>query len=244
MKENADILFESDSLLAINKPPGILSVPDRYRDDRFSIAGWVLSSHPTARPLHRLDFETSGVLLFCTLPEAFGWYSDQFEQRLVTKTYHVIIEGRISKDEGTIDVPLFTQSNGKVIVTKKGKNAVTQWKAIEKFIHHTFIEANPLTGRTHQIRVHLASIGHPVLCDVSYGASGPLLLSALKGKHRYQLSKDAESENPILERVALHAGRIEILDFTSKKPVNIECPIPKDLSVVLRKLRQYTSLVK
>ena len=244
MKENADILFENDSLLAINKPSGILSVPDRYRDDRFSIATWVLSSHSTARPLHRLDFETSGVLLFCTLPEAFGWYSDQFEQRQVTKTYQAITEGRMSKDEGTIDVPLFTQSNGKVIVTKKGKNAVTQWKAIEKFIHHTFIEANPLTGRTHQIRVHLASIGNPILCDVSYGALGPLLLSSLKGKHRYHLSKEAESENPILERVALHAGRIQIVDFITREPITIESPVPKDLSVVLRKLRQYTPLVK
>ena len=242
MKDKSEILFENESIIAVNKPSGILSVPDRYKPEKFSIANWILSSYPLARPLHRIDYETSGVLVFCILPEAFGWYSDQFEKREVSKTYLAIVEGRTLEDEGLIDQALYTLSTGKVIISKRGKESQTRWKTIERFLHHTLIEANPLTGRTHQIRVHLSSIGHPVLGDISYGSSGPLFLSSLKGRHRYRLGKDEESERPLLSRTALHALRIELKDYHSKKSVSIECPLPKDMNVVLQKLRQYSSI--
>src|SRR5688500_7057593 len=212
MREKSEILFENESLVAVNKPSGILSVPDRYKPEKFSIANWILSTYPEARPLHRIDYETSGALLFCIRPEAFGWYSDQFEKRQVSKTYIAIVEGRMQENEGLIDQPLYTQSTGKVIISKRGKESQTQWKATEKFLHHSLIEAIPLTGRTHQIRVHLSSIGHPILGDVTYGSSGPLYLSALKGRHRYRLGKDEESERPLLSRTALHAFKIELTD--------------------------------
>ena len=242
MRDKPEIIFENDTLAALFKPSGLLSIPDRYREDRISAALWILSQYPMARPLHRLDFETSGVLLFCKVPEAFGWYSDQFESRTVTKTYHAITEGRILSEEGLIDQPLFTQTTGKVIVTKKGKESQTRWKIVERFLHHSYIEVMPLTGRTHQIRVHLAHIGHPVLCDPLYGTSGPLLLSSLKGKHRYRLSKNEESERPLFSRTALHASSLLIKDYTTKNDLLIESPLPKDMTVVLQKLRQYASL--
>ena len=244
MKEKSEIIFENKSIVAINKPSGILSVPDRYNPDRFSLANWILSSYPLARPLHRIDFETSGVLLFCILPEAFGWYSDQFENRNVSKTYQAIVEGRMSDNEGIIDQPLYTLSNGRVIISKRGKESQTKWSTIERFLHHSFVEANPLTGRTHQIRVHLSSIGHPLVGDTTYGSAGPLFLSSLKGRHRYHLGKDAESERPLLARTALHAAKIELTDFHNQMPLVIECPLPKDMNVVLQKLRQYSSVVE
>ena len=244
MKEKSEILFENGSIVAVNKPSGILSVPDRYNPDRFSIANWILSSYPLARPLHRIDYETSGVLLFCILPEAFGWYSDQFENRQVSKTYHAIVEGRIMEKEGLIDQPLYTQSTGKVIISKRGKDSQTKWKLIEQFLHHSFIEANPLTGRTHQIRVHFSSIGHPLVGDTTYGSTGPIFLSSLKGKHRYHLSKNEETERPLLARTALHAAKIEISDFHTQAPILIECPLPKDMNVVLQKLRQYSAVAE
>ena len=135
MKDKSEILFENESIIAVNKPSGILSVPDRYKPEKFSIANWILSSYPLARPLHRIDYETSGVLVFCILPEAFGWYSDQFEKREVSKTYLAIVEGRTLEDEGLIDQPLYTLSTGKVIISKRGKESQTRWKTIERFLH-------------------------------------------------------------------------------------------------------------
>lgn len=242
MKDKSEVLFESESVLAINKPAGILSVPDRYNEDRFSIANWILADYPNARPLHRLDFETSGILLFCLLPDAFGWYSDQFEKRIVTKSYHAITEGRIMKQEGIIDQPLFAQTNGRIIISKRGKESQTKWNVLERFINHSYVEAIPLTGRTHQIRVHLSSINHPIVGDTYYGSRGPLFLSALKGKKHYKLGKNEESERPILSRIALHAAGIRFIDFHSKQDVSINCPLPKDMQVGLQKLRQYTSI--
>lgn len=244
MKEASDILFENDSLVAIDKPSGILSVPDRYNPDKFSIAGWILSTHPNARPLHRLDYATSGIMVFCIDPEAFGWYSDQFEQRKVTKTYLAILEGRLREQSGIIDQPLFTQSNGKVIVSRRGKGSITQWEVVENFLQHSFVQANPLTGRTHQIRVHFQSIGHPVLCDKVYGAASDFYLSAVKGRKKYRLSKGQEAERPLLSRTALHAHRLKLQDYRLKEDITIESPLPKDLNVVLQKLRQYSTIVK
>ncbi len=244
MKNKYEILFTNETILALAKPPGLLSVPDRYNADKPSLAGMILSSYPTARPLHRLDLETSGVLLFCIDPEAFGWYSDQFENRTITKKYIAITDGRGNPGEGQIDAPLLTQGTGKVVIHKRGKSSQTNWQLIESFKHHSLFEITPLTGRTHQIRVHLASIGHPVVGDVMYGSKGPLFLSALKGRNKYKLNMDAEAERAIIDRVALHAAGITFIDFSSKKTIEITAELPKDMRVGLSKLQQYSALPK
>jgi 23S rRNA pseudouridine1911/1915/1917 synthase len=244
MKNRPTVLFQNDTILAVDKPAGLLSVPDRYKEDKPSLANLLLSTFPSARPLHRLDFETSGILLFCLVPEAFGWYSDQFETRTITKQYSSITEGRVTGTDGIIDAPLFTQTIGKVVISKRGKSSQTQWKLIEGFQHHSLVDANPLTGRTHQIRVHLASIGHPIVGDVLYGSRGPLFLSSLKGKNKYRLGKDEEEEKPMLSRLALHASSIRFTDFTTKNSIQLESPLPKDMQVAIAKLRQYSALVK
>jgi len=242
MKNPLTFLFQNDSILAVDKPTGLLSVPDRFNEGKPSVAAMVLTQFPTARPLHRLDFETSGIILFCLDPEAFGWYSDQFEQRTITKKYLAFCEGRCMESEGLIDAPLYTQSIGKVIITKRGKVSQTKWNLSEGFLHHSLIEANPLTGRTHQIRVHLASIGLPIIGDKVYGSGNALYLSSLKGKKKYRLSKDAEEERPLIARVGLHASSLHFNDYTTRQQIEIESNLPKDLRVSLEKLRQYASL--
>lgn len=233
------VLFENSTVLAIDKPSGLLSIPDRYHDDKPSAFGLVLDAYPSARPLHRLDFETSGILLFCLQPDAFGWYSDQFEKRTAIKTYTALVEGQIREEHGRIDEPLFTLETGKVIISKKGKASQTEWSLLQRFRTYSLVEAHPLTGRTHQIRVHFASIGHPVVGDVVYGAKGPLFVSDIKGKKKYKLSKDEEEERPLLGRLALHASGMIIHEFASGHRIVIHSELPKDISATIRQLERW-----
>jgi len=241
MKKKATVLFQNESLLAVDKPAGVLSVPDRFNAQRPNLATDLLPDFPTARPLHRLDTETSGVLLFCLMPEAFGWYSDQFENKTVVKKYLAIAEGRCMEDSGLIDQPLFTQTDGKVIIARKGKPSQTEWEVKERFRSHTVFELHPLTGRTHQIRVHLSSIGHPVVGDTVYGSFGPLFFSTLKGK-KYKLSAELEEERPLMSRTALHAISLRILEYNTDTLIHLDSELPKDMRVSLVQLRQWSGI--
>lgn len=172
-----DILYEDDYLLIINKPSGYIIYPDKHTD-KGTIANFIANYYEknnldlTIRHCHRLDFDTSGCLIFAKDVITHSAMCYLFENKLVDKTYWALVEGVITK-EGKINFPIGKDRhiNGKMIVSNTGKSALTLYKPLTIFKNKTLVQTKITTGRTHQIRVHLATIGHPIINDKLYGAN-------------------------------------------------------------------------
>ena len=225
-------------MIAVNKPSGWLSIPDRHDSEIPSIKNWLEKKYPDIFVIHRIDRDTSGLLLFAKNEKAHRHYNQLFEQRLVKKIYVGLVNGALADIEGIISQPIEQHPtvSGKMRIGRNGKPSITHFKVLERFRGYTLIEFNLETGRTHQIRVHMQNMGHALVCDSLYGMSDPLLLSNIKKK--FKLSKEVEAERPLLDRLALHAFSIQMKgqDGTT---VNIEAPLSKDLEVALIQLRKF-----
>lgn len=227
------ILFENEDLIAINKPAFIASLNDRGGATQH-ILKMAKSYHSEAQLCHRLDKETSGVLLIAKNPETYRSASIEFEKRRVQKTYHAIIEGVHRLEQLKVDLPILNMGNKNVSIDKaKGKKAETWFNSLEYFQHYTLISCQPISGRMHQIRIHLASQKASIAGDDMYGG-GPVFLSKIK--RRFTLSKEKE-ERPIMHRFALHARGIEIK--IADEQYRFEAPYPKDFATLLKQLRKY-----
>ncbi len=226
------VLFENEDYVLINKPAFISTLDDRHDD--LSIIGMAREYVSSAQVCHRLDKETSGALLIAKNPEAYRAASMQFEHRKVKKTYHAVCDGIHDFNELKIDLPILTTTRGVVKISKKdGKEALTYVNTLKAYRKYTLVECMPVTGRMHQIRLHLSSQGAPISGDEQYG--GKLFyLSALK--RNYNLKKDAE-EQPLIKRVALHAQGIAF-ELLNQEQVNVDAPYPKDFAVVLKQLEK------
>lgn len=234
-----DVLLEDDHLVVINKPAGLLTLPDRYRPDKPNLLHWLTKEFGQIWTVHRLDKETSGVICFAKNEQAHRVLSQHFEQRKVQKIYHLITQGRIHPEEGTIEKGIAnhpTQS-GRKIISNKGKPAITTYKALDRFKAFSYVEANILTGRTHQIRVHFQAIGFPLAIDPVYGGREAFYLSEIKGRN-YHLGKDKE-ERPLMSRNTLHAQSLQIEHPQTGKPLLVEAPLPKDFRAMLKQLGKW-----
>jgi 23S rRNA pseudouridine955/2504/2580 synthase len=159
----------------------------------------------------------------------------QFQNREVEKVYHALVKGRFPEEALKVDVPLRTTSSGKVKPdSRKGKDAVTIFRPKEYFKQYTLVEAKPITGRTHQIRVHLAYIDFPICGDTTYGGD-PIYLSEFKKGYK---QKNEADERPIFDRVALHAFSLSIKNIEQNLILE-NCEYPKDISMILRKLKKF-----
>ncbi|TDK46244.1 RluA family pseudouridine synthase [Antarcticimicrobium luteum] len=170
-----EILFEDAQLIAVNKPAGLLSVPGRGAHLADSLLTRVQAAFPDALLVHRLDRDTSGVIVFALTPHAQRHLSMQFETRMTKKTYVARVWGRLEPKQGVVDLPLIVDWPNRPlqkVCHETGKPAVTEWKVAKYGENETRVRLFPKTGRTHQLRVHMLSLGHPILGDPLY-AEGP-----------------------------------------------------------------------
>ena len=236
MKIEEYILEEDENLVSINKPSGLLTIPDREGKE-ISLKQILKNKYGDIFTVHRLDKDTSGLVAFAKNKEAHKQLSQLFEARETIKIYNGFILGSPFEKSGTINESIAEHpvKKGLMTVYKKGKESITEYEVLENFKLYSWMQFHILTGRTHQIRVHMKHIGHPIACDELYGDGKPVFISSIKRK-KFNLSKDAEEERPILSRLALHASKLKFQ--LNNKAYELEAELPKDLRALLQQLRK------
>jgi 23S rRNA pseudouridine955/2504/2580 synthase/23S rRNA pseudouridine1911/1915/1917 synthase len=230
------IIFKNDDFIAINKPSGLLSIPDRMGKD-ISLKAMLQETYEQIYTVHRLDKDTSGLIIFAFNEKAHKHFSQQFEARLTEKIYQGLVIGTPINHEGSIDgrIAENTVRKGLMMIHSRGKESLTDYKLLEDFGIYSWMQFRIHTGRTHQIRVHMKEIGNPIVCDELYGDGKPVLLSSFKNK--FKLSKNELEERPILGRLALHAFQLKLSGLDGNT-VELEAPLPKDLRATLQQLEK------
>jgi 23S rRNA pseudouridine955/2504/2580 synthase/23S rRNA pseudouridine1911/1915/1917 synthase len=242
-----EILYEDDNLIVVNKPSGILVTPDRWDLGLPTLQDMLReylrrnqgTQHPNLRVIHRLDKDTSGAIVLAKNVRAQSYVSKQFESGEVSKSYYAIVKGEIPEKDGIINYSLMESPKkpGTMVVNSKGKKSITLFTVLERFQGFTLVEAKPLTGRTHQVRVHLQAYGYPLAIDPIYGNAEPVYLSQFKKNYK---PKEGE-EKPVISRLPLHAFRLSFREPLEQKTIVVEAPLARDFARTLKILRKYQS---
>lgn len=223
-----DILYEDDSILMVNKPKGMVVHPSagHYTGTLVNAVLWhcqgqLSGINGVSRPgiVHRIDKDTTGVLVVCKNDAAHNAVAAQLKEHSITRKYRAIVHGEIKEDEGTVDAPIGrhpTERKKMASGVKNGKRAVTHYRVLERFQGYTYVECQLETGRTHQIRVHMASIHHPLLGDTVYGPA--------KDSHH-------------LEGQTLHAMVLGLIHPVTGEYLEVEAPLPEYFENLLKKFR-------
>lgn len=229
------IIFEDIDYLAINKPAGISTLEDRKNNYHLlSMAKGYLSD---IQVCHRIDKDTSGVLVFAKNQASYKQLSLQFQNREVTKIYHAVVQGQTHFDSQFVDLPLIVKTHGKVRWDqRKGKESSTYFHTIQNFQSNSLVKCTPVTGRKHQIRVHLNYLGCSIVGDTMYDGQ-PIYLSQIKRKYKPGQREEAQ----MISRMALHA---KLISFNSMdNTINtIEADYPKDFNILLKQLNKYAKI--
>jgi RluA family pseudouridine synthase len=224
------LLYEDKNYFLVNKPPFLSTLEDR--NEPYNLLKFAREFEPDAQVCHRLDKDTSGVLAIARNPEAYRHMSLQFEKRTVSKIYHAVVDGIHNFQETLVDEPILKLDDGVVRINRReGKPAQTYFTSIQIFRMHTLVECRPVTGRMHQIRIHLTTLKAPITGDETYGGK-PFYLSSIK--RGFNLKKETE-EQPMMKRMALHARGLRFNDM-SDIPRYVEAPYPKDIAALLKQL--------
>lgn len=231
-----DIILETPDFVAVNKPTGLLSIPDRMGVE-ISLKDLLRQKYGQIYTVHRLDKDTSGIILFAKNEISHKALSALFESREMEKFYVGLVQGQMMNPSGSIDAAIMEHpgKTTKMMTHVKGKPSLTDYEVQEQFRLYSWVRFQIHTGRTHQIRVHMQHIGHSIVCDEIYGDPKPVLLSSIK--KNFKLAKVAEEEKPILSRLALHSSQ---LNFSYEGiAYSLEAPLPKDLRAVLQQLKKW-----
>jgi len=244
------ILFEDEHLLALDKPPGLLTVPDPDAPDRPSLLKLlhadIAQGKPWARDralgflmtAHRLDFETSGVLLLARTKAVLAALADRFGAPQPVLTFVALGKGRPAGDRFEVAAPVGAHPTNPGLMhidRQHGKQSKTLFEVAERFAGYTLLRCRPVPDRPHQVRVHLQSVRLPVAGDRTYGGK-PLLLSHLKREYRL---KPGQTERPLISTAAIHAERMELDHPVTGQRLCLVAEWPKDLRVAVKYLRRY-----
>ena len=239
--QDIPVLYADEWIMAVNKPPGVLSVPGR--GTRPTVEGVLrrqgtLDPHAELRVVHRLDIWASGVMVFARSEDAQRILTSRWSRREVEKVYLALVRGHLAGD-GEVNLPLLVDRDaGRVVHSERfGKAAKTHYRVLERLMGHTLLECRPVTGRLHQIRVHLAGIGHPLAVDPLYGGGHAIMLSKLKPGYR---PNRRGQELPLIWRLSLHAASVRMAHPDDGREMMFEAPLPKDFRATLRQLRRLT----
>ena len=235
---NSLIVFENENYVVINKPPFVPSIDERTADKTLSILKLAREHYDDIQLCHRLDKETSGALVLAKNSEAYRHLSMQFEHREVQKEYHAVVNGVHDFDSISVFLPIAIVKDGTAVKIDRarGKVAETVFFTLKAFHRHTLVRCIPITGRMHQIRVHLQCLNAPIVCDPTYGGDY-IYLSQIKRK--FNLKQETE-ELPLIKRVALHAHSIHFRDL-DESLLNVEAPYPNDFEVMINQLVKSSS---
>lgn len=226
------IVFEDEDLIIINKPSGISTLHERSGEGA-SIIAMAREWNPDLQLCHRIDKETSGVLLIAKHPESYRGLNLLFEQRKVQKEYQALVWGIPPGEAFECSLPIAVSSKGFAKIDRKGgKESLTRFKVLHQYKSSAHIQANPVSGRLHQIRVHCAALEIPIMGDVSYHGDFPFLY---RFKRKYKVT-DA-SDRPMISRLALHASAISFM--WKEKAYRVEVPLPDDMQVLNKLLSRY-----
>jgi RluA family pseudouridine synthase len=249
------VAFEDEHLLALNKPAGLLTSPDRYDPERPNLMKLLHAAIRDGKPwaqerqlgylanAHRLDFDTSGVILLAKTKPVLVALANLFGSDKPRKTYVALVQNTPPEAAFTVDAPLapFPGRPGLMRVDPKaGKKSRTEFEVRERFLGWTLLTCRPITGRTHQIRAHLRHAGLSIAGDRTYGGR-PLMLSKIKEGFRL---KPGTEERPLIATTALHAESLSLAHPVHGTVITIEAAWPKDLSVAVKYLRKYAPAVQ
>ncbi|MFT4565306.1 MAG: 23S rRNA pseudouridine1911/1915/1917 synthase [Saprospiraceae bacterium] len=235
MSKYIKILFEDNHFIALNKSSGVLSIPDRFEHKKPNLKNELLKSYDEIFVVHRLDLETSGVILFAKTAEAHILFSDLLSTQQIDKTY-LALSFKPTQESGEINAPIAEslKNKGRYKVHNRGKDSLTKYETLRTWQNYTLLSLKLITGRTHQIRVHLKYIGAPLIADEKYGRAPAFYLSQLK---KINIHREQE-ERPLINRSSLHAYRLEFQHPITKEKIKIEAPLPKDMRAVINQLEK------